>query len=263
MELHNNSPILEFFVKFVEESFFYISSDVRLITIADIIIMIFWSIILSTLIAMTYRGTHKSVSYSQNFTQTLVLLNLIISSVMLIVGTDIARAFTLVGALSIIRFRTAIKDTRDMGFIFFTMVIGMACGTRFYLLGIIITLVGCTLLYYMSFVKFGKKHISQDILELNFPIEQDYIEILNPIFEKHLKYYTLLSIDSENSQYNRLSFLVTFKKKTNKFPISKNKIGIKTKLESKSNKSTLLSDIQKLPYIKNIKLIEGTSSVEL
>ena len=64
-------------------------------------------------------------------------MGMVVSIIMLIVGANIARAFSLVGALSIIRFRNAIKETRDVGFVFFAMAIGMATGTKFYLLAIV------------------------------------------------------------------------------------------------------------------------------
>ena len=107
--------ILSFLEKFIKDSFFTIYPEDPFFSVPDVIIALFWSILLSMFIAITYRGTHRSVSYSQSFTQTLVLLCMIVGAVMLIIGTDIARAFTLVGALSIVRFRTAIKETRDVG----------------------------------------------------------------------------------------------------------------------------------------------------
>ncbi|MHA1725935.1 MAG: DUF4956 domain-containing protein [Promethearchaeota archaeon] len=236
-------------------------TDVRPITVVDIIIMLFWSIILSIIIATTYRGTHKSVSYSQNFTQSLIILNIIISAVMLIVGTNIARAFTLVGALSIIRFRTAIKDTRDIAFIFFTMVVGMACGTRFYLLAIIVTLLLCSLIYYMSHVQFGKKHIQQDILEVDIPLNENYVDPLKPIFKKYLKYYTILGVESLDPLSNRVSFLITFKSSRANLKFLKFKE--KEQNNSLNQRMELLKDLQKVGFINNIKLIEGTNSIEL
>jgi len=108
----------DFIKRFLEDSFIIIGAEFDII---DVMMVLFWSIVLSFIIAITYRGTHTSVSYSHNFTQTLVLLGIIVSIIMLIIGSNIARAFTLVGALSIVRFRSAIKDARDLGFIFFTM----------------------------------------------------------------------------------------------------------------------------------------------
>ncbi|MHA1585435.1 MAG: DUF4956 domain-containing protein, partial [Promethearchaeota archaeon] len=174
-----------FFAKFIEDSFKIINPTISSTTFADVIIMLFWSISLSILIAITYRGTHKSISYSQNFTQTLVLLGVIVSFIMLIIGSDIARAFTLVGALSIVRFRNAIKETRDVGFIFFTMAVGMACGTRFYIVAMILAITGSLLMYFMFVGSFGQKGLAQDIIEMNIPAEEEYSKLLNPIFNQY------------------------------------------------------------------------------
>jgi hypothetical protein len=251
--------IFNFFEKFFYDSFINFS-NVTPVEFMDVIIVLFWSIVLSFLIALTYRGTHRGVSYSQSFTQTLVILGMIVAMIMVVIGSDIARAFTLVGALSIVRFRNALKETRDVGFIFFTMAVGMACGTRFYILSIIFTLVGCSLLYILTYSKFGQKSLSQDILELNFPVQEDYVKILSPIFTKHLKYYSMLGIDSVDEVYNRLSFIVTFKTKT--VVVKREDLGAKIK-EKLDPKSALLLAIQQIPYINNLKIIDGSSSVEI
>ena len=249
----------DFFRKFLEDSFLSLGSNISTIDIRDVIIVLFWSIVLSILIAITYRGTHRSISYSQNFTQTLVLLGLIVGIIMIIIGTDIARAFTLVGALSIVRFRSAIKETRDVGFIFFVMAVGMACGTRFYLVGIMLTTVGCLLMYFMTYTKFGQKGLVQDILELDFPVSEDYSKVLGPIFVRHLKYYTMLNIDSIDENTNRISFIVSFKKKSKLLSFKKNR-DFSREFDSKTG---LLSEVQKMPYISNVKVIDGSNSVEI
>jgi len=249
----------DFLRKFIEDSFLSLGSIIAPIEITDVIIVFFWSIILSFLIGITYRGTHRSISYSQNFTQTLVLLGVIVAMIMIIIGTDIARAFTLVGALSIVRFRNALKETRDVGFIFFVMAVGMACGTRFYLVGIMLTTVCCSLMYFMTYTKFGEKGLAQDIIELDFPITKDYSQVLSPIFVRHLKYYTMLGIDSIDENTNRISFIVTFKKKSKLFSIKKSREFSK----EIGSKVELLSDIQKISYISNVKVIDGSNSVEI
>ncbi|MHA1932714.1 MAG: DUF4956 domain-containing protein [Promethearchaeota archaeon] len=249
----------DFFRKFIEDSFLTLGSNIATIEITDVIIVFFWSIVLSILIGITYRGTHRSISYSQNFTQTLVLLGIIVAMIMIIVGTDIARAFTLVGALSIVRFRNALKETRDVGFIFFVMAIGMACGTRFYLIGIMLTTVGCSLMYFMTYTKFGQKGLAQDIIELDFPVTEDYSRVLSPLFVRHLKYYTMLGIDSIDENTNRISFIVTFKKKSKLISVKKGK-EVSKEIDSKVK---LLSEIQKISYVSNVKVIDGTNSVEI
>jgi len=83
---------------------------------------------LGLVLAVIYRRTHKGLSYSQSFTQTIVYIALIVALVMLTVRNSLATAFTLVGALSIIRFRTVVKDTRDTAFVFAALAVGMAAG---------------------------------------------------------------------------------------------------------------------------------------
>ena len=94
-------------------------------TIGDIVFTIILSFLLSLVVAWTYKVTYKGVAYTQSFVHTLILMGMVVAIIMLVIGSNIARAFTLVGALSIVRFRNAIKDTRDVGFIFYTMGMGM------------------------------------------------------------------------------------------------------------------------------------------
>ena len=93
--------------------------------------------ILGICIGWLYRKVQLEASYSQSLIHTYVLLTMITALIMLIIGSNIARAFSLVGALSIIRFRTAIKSPQDIGFLFWCISIGMACGTRFYAIAVI------------------------------------------------------------------------------------------------------------------------------
>jgi len=108
------------------------------------------SFALSIAILLTYRRSHSGAGYSQAFAQTLVLLCVVTSVVMLIIGSNIARAFSLVGALSIIRFRTAIKDPRDVAFVFLAMAVGMATGTQLHAIALVFTCLVCTIVLLMS-----------------------------------------------------------------------------------------------------------------
>jgi hypothetical protein len=95
-------------------------------SVLDVILAMLLSFLLSTFIGWIYKITHRGTSYTQSFVFTLVLNGMVVALVMMVVGSNLARAFSLVGALSIIRFRNAVKETRDVGFIFFTMAIGVA-----------------------------------------------------------------------------------------------------------------------------------------
>ena len=86
--------------------------------------------VLGTAVAGMYAATHRGVSYSRNMVHSVVLLTMIITMVMLVVGDSVARAFGLVGALSIIRFRTVVRDARDTTFIFLALAVGIAVGAN-------------------------------------------------------------------------------------------------------------------------------------
>jgi hypothetical protein len=86
------------------------------------------ALICGLLLSIIYRATYRGPSYSVTFVNSLVLLTIISSIVIMVIGNNIARAFGLVGAMSIIRFRTAIRDTMDLVYIFLSLAIGMACG---------------------------------------------------------------------------------------------------------------------------------------
>ena len=125
--------------------------------------------------------------------QTLIILGMLITLIMLIVGSNIARAFALVGALSVVRFRNAIKETRDVGFIFLVMGIGMACGTRFYSLAVIATIVICAVIVVMHRFNW----FALDVIKLQVPADgDDYAPIIDDILIRNTTEYELISTES-------------------------------------------------------------------
>lgn len=165
-------------------------------TVYDILLTIALSFTLSLVIGVTYRSTHRGVAYSQSYVQTLILMSMVVGIIMLVIGSNIARAFTLVGALSIVRFRNAVKETRDVGYIFFTMAIGMACGTRFYLLAVVSTLVICGLLWFMHHRNFFAKDAAIHLLKVRLPGDMPYTTLFATVFDRYLARYELVAMES-------------------------------------------------------------------
>lgn len=87
---------------------------------------------LELIIAWVYRHTHRTLSYSQSFVGTIILMGMISSLIMMVITENIVGAFALLGAFSLIRFRTIVKETRDIAFVFFALAIGVAVGTNNY-----------------------------------------------------------------------------------------------------------------------------------
>ena len=103
------------------------------LTLENVILNFIAAGILSVLIAISYKVSHSGAVYSKKFNVSLVMMTLITTLVMNVIGNNIALSLGMVGALSIVRFRTAIKDSRDTAYIFWTIAVGICCGVSDYL----------------------------------------------------------------------------------------------------------------------------------
>jgi uncharacterized membrane protein YhiD involved in acid resistance len=168
-------------------------------TVIDVTLVLVLSFLLSAFIGWIYQLTHRGTSYTQSFVFTLVMNGMVVALVMLIVGSNIARAFSLVGALSIIRFRNAVKETRDVGFIFFTMAVGMAIGTRFYLLGIIAAVVISLIVVLMTRLNWFAREMPTQILRVQVPNDTPFDSLFDRAFVKYTSASELISVDSVQS----------------------------------------------------------------
>ena len=100
---------------------------------AIVVINLTFVLLLELIIAWVYRRTHRALSYSQSFVGTIILMGMIASMIMMVVTENIVGAFALLGAFALIRFRTIVKETRDIAFVFFALAVGVAVGTNNYI----------------------------------------------------------------------------------------------------------------------------------
>lgn len=103
------------------------------LTTEDIIVRIAVAAALGCAIYLSYWITHSGSIYSRKFNVTLLTLTVLTATVMTVIGNNVALSLGMVGALSIIRFRTSIKDSRDTAYIFWTIIVGICCGVGDYL----------------------------------------------------------------------------------------------------------------------------------
>lgn len=184
-------------------------------TLVDIALVLFLSFALSLLVAWAYRYTHRGVSYSQSYVHTLVIMGTVVSLIMLIIGSNIARAFALVGALSIIRFRNAVKETRDVGFIFLVMAIGMAVGTRFYLLAVFAAVVLSAFVIVLYKFNLFAKTVRERILRIQLPVDTDYEQAFEEPFRAHLEEQRIISVETVRAGVlQEVVYSVVLRKKT-------------------------------------------------
>jgi uncharacterized membrane protein YhiD involved in acid resistance len=213
-------------------------------SVLDIVIVMALSFILSTFIGWIYKITHRGMSYTQSFVFTLVLNGMVVAMVMMVVGSNIARAFSLVGALSIIRFRNAVKETRDVGFIFFTMAIGMAIGTRFYLLAVAGAVVISLMILVMTRFDWFAREVASQILRVQVPNGTPFDDLFDKPFVKYTHTSELISVDTvHNGTLTELTY----------------SIGLK-----KSNRvQEFLAEIRNLSGNNKVSLIAGYNSTDL
>jgi hypothetical protein len=107
----------------------------------DILLSLLLAFVLGQVLAWIYYFTHSGLSYSRTFVQSLIMITVVVAMVMAVIGNNIITAFGLMGALAIIRFRNIIKDTRDIAFIFCSLVVGMATGSQRYGIAIVGTII--------------------------------------------------------------------------------------------------------------------------
>src|SRR5262245_53671763 len=142
----------------------------------------------------------------------MLIMAVVVSVIMMIIGTNIARAFSLVGALSIIRFRNAVKESRDVAFYFLAMAVGMACGTGFPMVAVVFTLMASAIAYFLARFNVGAKPVVEVLLRLTIKDSIDYRTAFEALFYKHLQQSDLLSVDSDGSGSVELVYSVTLRK---------------------------------------------------
>lgn len=125
----------------------YLIENNTSIPLVQILLGLLAALLLAVIEYHIYRVTYTGVKYSKDFNTTIMMISMITTLVIMIIGSNLTLSLGLVGALSIIRFRTAVKDAKDAAFLFWSVGIGLACGSGLYLIGVLGSLViGGTLL---------------------------------------------------------------------------------------------------------------------
>ena len=162
-----------------------ISEYVAQINVHTIIITLLTAAVFGLVISITYMKTQRGGVYSQSMAITLTILPVILSVIILFVSDNFARAFSLAGTLSIIRFRSAPGEPKDIGFIFFAVAAGLACGVGQYIYGAIFVVLVCALMVVLSLVRFASPKASVKKLKITIPEDLDYENAFSDIFEKY------------------------------------------------------------------------------
>ncbi|MBI5031568.1 MAG: DUF4956 domain-containing protein [Chloroflexi bacterium] len=120
------------------------------LTPVQVILSFLLAFALAFLWATVYRKTHSGIAYTRSFYLSLMLISPTVAMIMMAIGSNVALSLGLVGSLSIIRFRTVIKDAKDMAFLFVAIAIGLSAGANVWLVGVIGTIVVALIVIVMS-----------------------------------------------------------------------------------------------------------------
>lgn len=137
----------------------YLVANSGAITLEDILLNFLVAVILSVIIYVSYRVSHSDAVYSVRFNVSLAMLTLVTTLVMNVIGNNIALSLGMVGALSIVRFRTAIKDPRDTAYIFWGIAVGICCGVSEYMIAMLGTTVIFVFLLVFGTIKNNERYL--------------------------------------------------------------------------------------------------------
>lgn len=208
---------------------------------AVIIFNILLTFALSMFIAFVYKKTHRSVSYSQSFISSLIMMSVLSAVAMMILGNNLTRALGVLGVFTLIRFRTIVKDPKDATYLFFALAIGMAIGTNNYTIAIISTFLMSGINYFLDRSNFASMVDTGFLLTLvvDKKFESDELTALG---KKYLRSIGLLQLKTEESGENTHHYKIRFTD-TVKY-------------------EDFLLDLKNLKGVKIVDLISGRDSAE-
>lgn len=173
------------------------------------------ALICGIIIGILYRITYRGVNYSSNYVIAIIMLTMITALVIMVIGNNLARAFGLVGAMSIIRFRTAVKDTQDIMFIFFALAIGLSCGASMYIIALIGTFfIGLTS-WIAVLINGENPKKTAYLLQIYSENAQQSSEEIEELLSKYcskIKLINIKTIGEASRKITEISYYVNFKR---------------------------------------------------
>ena len=176
------------------DDFLTVYGTAQWLGVEQILTALLVAFVLSAALATIYRWTFQSLSYSRAFIHTMVLASMIVSMVIMAVGNSLARGLGILGTLAIVRFRTPVRDTRDMTFLFACMGLGIACGAGVYGVAIIGTLVigGAALLLHWS--PFASRREHEALLRFMLPPDSASEQKVKDIMRTNCTAFSLIAV---------------------------------------------------------------------
>lgn len=180
--------------------------------VQEILFAILFSFALNALVAWTYKRTYRGTRYSQDYVHTLLILGTCVTLVILVVMGNMATAFGMFAAFSIIRFRRNVGQSRDIGFIFFAMGTGLAVGARQYALAAITVPLVCAIVFALSRANLFSSLKGSHLLRVRVGTDIDHDRVFVEPFARHLTHHALQAVETvQAGLMTELRYEVTLK----------------------------------------------------
>jgi uncharacterized membrane protein YhiD involved in acid resistance len=202
------------------------------------------SFVLGSIVAFVYIKSFQGLSYSRNFVHCLVLCPILTAIAMQAIGDNIARGIGMIGAISILRFRTNIKDPRDMFFVFASLAIGLAAGVHAYSVAVFGALAFALAIFVLSKTPFSQGPQFDGLLKLNMTQDQDAVRALETTLVEECRNYALISL-REIGQGDRLDYTYQIK------------------LRPAKSSHTLVQSVSRIPGARGVNLMLQEAIVEV
>lgn len=151
--------------------------------------------ILGLCIALTYMKTGR---VSKNFARTLIILPMLVCVVMLVVNGNLGTSVAIVGAFSLIRFRSLQGNSRDIGFVFFAMTAGLTCSVGYISFAFAVTLLICAVMFVLELIHFAGQRSEEKELKITIPEDLDYNHLFDDLFETYTKKCRQVKVKTTN-----------------------------------------------------------------
>ncbi|MHC1785596.1 MAG: DUF4956 domain-containing protein [Christensenellales bacterium] len=139
----------------------------------NIALVLLFSLAASAIVALVYKRTYRGVLYNPAFSTTLILLTLVTAPVVMAIGSNVALSMGMVGALSIVRFRTAVKDPIDTAFMFWSITMGILIGSGSYIVAMVVVLGISVIMIGLSFIRLRQNENYLLVLHYDPSAEQE------------------------------------------------------------------------------------------
>ncbi|MBR1815662.1 MAG: DUF4956 domain-containing protein [Lachnospiraceae bacterium] len=183
------------------------------ITLGDFTLTIVAALVLGAILALTYK--YKS-NPTKSFVVTLAILPAVVSVVILMVSGSLGAGVAVAGTFSLVRFRSAPGTAKEIGAIFMSMAVGLACGMGFMGAAVVFTVIMCIVVLIYEAVGFGNTNHSElnKTLNITVPEDLDYGEIFDEIWERYTKKVEMLKVKTTNlGSLNKITYNITLKEK--------------------------------------------------